>query len=63
MGRFPILSGQVVLPDAITVQGPGPLAPPAGGSRRAPRERKEQRGRKEGMLCPDEQSETGAWFL
>ena len=47
MGRFPILSGQVVLPDDSTGQGPGTLARKL--SRRAPHERSEQRGCKEGM--------------
>jgi len=53
--------GEVVLPDASTGEGPGTLATKL--SRRAPREHSEQRGCKEGMLCPDEQSKTGAHFL
>jgi hypothetical protein len=53
--------GEVVLPDASTEQSPVSLATRL--SRRAPREHSEQRGCKEGMLCPDEQSETGAQFL
>ena len=39
--------GEVVLPDDSTGQGPGTLARKL--SRRAPRERSEQRGCKEGM--------------
>ena len=35
--------GEVVLLDDSTGQGPDTLAPPTGGSRRAPREHSEQR--------------------
>ena len=41
--------GEVVVPDDSTGQGPGTLARKL--SRRAPRERSEQRGCKKGMAC------------